>query len=269
MANDDRIPIRQPLTFSGVAALACGDWFRLAGFQLLSAGVAGLCVIVALARTWSPVVSQAIEKLPPGVAIRDAQLQWPDAEPVRLGESRAFSIVVAPEDNHNLGQVADVQFEFTRERLKMRSLLGFMALSYPMDGKEILLSQTRLHPWWGAWRPAVLAGAGAATMFALFVSWAGLAALYAVPVRAFSFLADRDAAWFAAWKLGSAAMLPGAWLFSVGILAYGILPMPLPTLLFIGAIHLVLGWIYLVGGACCLPKLEAVAKAKRNPFSST
>ena len=132
-------------------------------------------------------------------------------------------------------------------------------------GTSINLARSNLEPWWSAWQPVLLAGAGAGTVLYLLLTWALLAALYMVPAKFIAWFADRFLPWGGAWRLASASLLPGALVMAVAMLLYGWSVIDLVGLSFFLAVHLVIGWIYLVGGSCKVTRLFP-EESKRNPF---
>jgi hypothetical protein len=255
----------QPLTFGGVAKFADASFARLWLVQLLFAALGAASLMLFLAFGWFPAVSAAIKVLPDEGGIRDGKMIWTTNSPVTLAENRLISLVVDLEHTGGSGQISDLQIAFGRDELHIDSLAGYTPVPYapdwhwPMNRKE-------LEPWWGAWRPPLLAVAGIATMVQLFINWLILASLYALPVRLLTFFADRAVRLKGCWKLCSAALLPGALVMSAGIVLYGMHQLSLVGLALVSVLHLVVGWVYVVGGIVRLPKESAAVQAAQNPF---
>lgn len=260
-------PVWQPLTFSGVASFARAPWARLLLLQAIVAVFIAAMVVLLLNRCWFPVVNQAVLNLSSFGAVRGGQLAWPNQEAVVLAENRFLGLVMDPEDAGGTGQIADLQFEFTRKQIKLVSLLGYTALPYP-GGVTIELSRPMLDPWWNAWRPAFVFGGAFATLLILFTSWFVLATLYALPVRMLAWSASRATSLGRCWRVAAAAQLPGAVWMGGAILLYVLEQLSLVGLGAAFGLHFIIGWVYVLGAPFCLPGKEEVGRATgANPFT--
>ncbi|MBI4327471.1 MAG: hypothetical protein HY674_19740 [Chloroflexi bacterium] len=267
-SNETARPPWQPLTFGGVARFAQTTWTRLLAMKLAMAVLAAAIIVWFLAGAWIPAVRQTIRQLPAPSGIRDGKLQWPGTAPVRLAEGKYLSILVNPGQGMDMGQTADLQWEFRGEELRFRSFFGYVSVPYP-KGWIIALNRSELEPWWGAWEPAVLAGAGVLAAGSLLLGWSVLATVYLWLVLVVAWLADRQANRATAWKLGSAAQMPGAALMSGAILLYGLGQLPLVGLLVVGLLHIAVGWVYLLLSPLRLPRLSVSVSLSQNPFQAT
>jgi hypothetical protein len=155
--------------------------------------------------------------------------------------------------------------QFGRGELYLAGLLGYVTLPYPSDA-VIAFNRADLRPWWGAWSQALLAGSVLGTAVGLMLLWGALALAYAGPARVLGFMLDRPLSWGAAWKLCSAALMPGAILFSGAILLYSLTLLDLVRLSFFAVFHLVVGWVYVFTSALCLPKATVDQGLGANPF---
>ena len=273
MGNIDRpdetaLPPWQPLTFGGVARFAQTTLTRLWAMEFVMAALAAAIIVWFLASAWIPAIRQTVKQLPAQSGIREGKLQWPGTAPVRLAEGKFLSILVNPGPSMEMGQTADLQWEFQGEELRLRSLFGYVSVPYT-TGWIIALNRSEFEPWWGAWEPAILAGAGVLVVCSLLFGWSVLAAAYLWPVLAVAWLADRHVNLATAWKLGSAALMPGAALMSGAILLYGLGRLPLVGLLFAGLLHIAAGWAYLLISPLRLPRLSASISLSQNPFQAT
>ena len=260
-------PVWQPLTFGGVAAFARARWSRLWLVQSVVAACVAVAVVLVLGRGWFPVVTEAVSSLSDFGSVRGGRLAWPKSEALLLGENRFLGLVLDLEETGAAGQIADLQVEFTREHIKLVTLLGYAALPYP-TGVEIELNRQRLDPWWNAWRPAFMFGGGLTTVAFLFASWFALAALYAVPVRVLAWLGGRAASPGKCWRLASAALLPGALWMAGAILLYAGEVLSLIGLGIAFGLHLVISWIFVLGAPFCLPRrAEEAEEIGANPFT--
>ncbi len=94
-----------------------------------------------------------------------------------------------------------------------------------------------------------------------------MAAIYMAPAKFIAWFADRYLSWGGAWRLASAALLPGALVMVGAIDSLRLSVIDLVGLSFFGAVHFIIGWVYLVGGSCKATRLFP-AESKRNPFTA-
>lgn len=267
LSDSPKLPVWQPLTFGGVAAFARARWTRLLLLQTIVASFVAITGLVILSRDWFPVVTQATKELTDFGALRGAQLAWPRKEATVLAENRFIGLVVDLEESGGSGQVADLQIEFTRDRIKLVSLLGIASIPYPA-GAGIELSHQALDPWWNAWRPAFLFGGALGTILFLFASWFALATLYTLPVRVLAWFGGRVASLGKCWRVSAAALLPGAVWMGGAQLLYAMEQLSLVGLGVAFGLHFVITWVYLLGAPFCLPKKGDDALATgANPFT--
>ena len=256
----------QPLTFGGVAAFARASPGRLllvqAIFALMTAGV----FVWFLAHVWFPTIHQAIRQMPSSGQIRSGTLDWRADSPVRLAETHFLAITVDLEHQGQARFPAHVQVEFGRSSVRVFSLFGYLDLPYPKT-RVLPFARTELDPWWGAWAPPLLAIAALAIIAGSLLGWAMLATLYFLPVWMIGYFGDRDLKPSGSWRLAGGSLLPGALLLSAAILFYGLEVVDLVQLTAAGVIHLVIGWIYLIGSVLALPRHPAEPNAINNPFA--
>jgi hypothetical protein len=257
----------QPLTFGGVAAFAEGRFRRVLAVQLLAAVILSAAVVWFLQRSYSPIVSQAIAKMPETARIVRGQLQ---GVPGRLiSESKFLAIAVTPDSGGEIGQGADFQIQLRQADWCVGSVFEpDWGLEFDYGaGTTLELRRSRLEPWWGAWQPVLCAGVGMALVILLLAAWWVMAALYMTPGLVLAWFADRRLSWGGAWRLSSAALIPGALLLSAAVFSYAWHAIDLLGLSILFVAHLIMGWVYLVGGTCAAPRLFPDA-AKQNPFSA-
>lgn len=255
----------QPITFGGVAAFERAALGRLILVQFLVASLVAGSVVWFVWLAWFPRVEEAIGRLPEKGAIRGAQLEWNAGSPAWLAEGSFLSILVDTDGASPVGQSADVQLEFKRDRLRIGSLFGHLSIRYPA-GWIVGLNRAEAGPWWGAWRPFLLAGSGLAALCVTWASWVALATAYWIPVRVITFYSDRAATLAGCWRLAGAALLPGAFLMSGAIVLYGMHRLNLVGLLFAWLLHVVMGWVYAGIAPLRLPRLGGTVPRRGNPF---
>jgi hypothetical protein len=259
-------PAWEPLTPRGVAAFAGASLRRLLLVQFIIAVLAGTVVVWTLQVTWFPAVREAIRHLPAKGEIRAAQLDWAGDTPVQLAGNRFLGLAVDLNHSGQLGREAHLQIEFGRKNIRVVSLLGYQILEYP-PGWRMAFNRTELDPWWGAWEPGILVGAGLGTMAGLMLIWALLATVYCLPVRLITFLENRDLSLRQSWPVAGAALMPGALFLTFAIFSYSLNLVDLLQLGGLAGLHFVIGWVYLFISPLFLPRIAAVAGVKVNPFA--
>ena len=255
----------QPLTVRGVAAFAGAPLGRLLIVQFMVALLAAGTVVWFLHKAWFPKIGEAIRQLPPQGELRGGRLDWQGATPSRLAEGRFLALVVDLDHTGEARLPAHVQVEFGRTDCQVFSLFGYAQIAYPRDW-AVAFNRTELGPWWGAWAPAILAMAAGLVVVGLMVSWAGLATVYFLPVWLAGFFVNRDLSLRGSWRLAGAALMPGAMLMCAALFYYAWGGLDLVRLAAAGAVHLVMGWVYLLVSPLRLPRHPATA-AKANPFA--
>ena len=254
----------QPLTPGGVAAFAGARLGRLLLVQLLFALLAAAVVVWFLNEAWFPVITEAINQLPPAGQVSSGTLDWRGPSPQVLAANRFLALAVDLRHQGQARSPAHVAIEFGQRDVKVFSLFGFLALPYPQH-YLIAANRGELTPWWGAWSPVILALVAGAVVLVLMLSWAVLASLYCLPVWLVGLYANRDLNLRASWRLAGAALMPGALLMSATICFYGLHALDLVHVLVGAGLHLVLGWVYLLLGPCWCRRHPAAA-ARANPF---
>lgn len=242
----------QPFTFSGVAAFAAASFTRLIAVGFAAAVLIASGAVACLYWTWGPALDEAIHHLPPTGEIRDGRLIWPETAPTRLVDNQFLALIVQ-RGAAKPGQSADVQIELGDSAAILSSLLGYVVIDYPA-GSTLPLNRTETEPLWGAWRPYLHLGAGIVLVGALALLWALLASALVLPLRFYTFLADRRATCAACWRLAVASLIPGGMLMGTAILFYGLRRLTLVDLLLINAIHLFVGLVYLLIAPLRLPR---------------
>lgn len=253
----------QPLTFGGVAGVS-HSWSRLLLIQISIAVLVAAAIVWLLFSAWVPVVNEAIVRLPTDGSIHNGTLYWHGAPLTNLASGKFLSIAVNLGGGDETGSEADLQWELGRNDLRMRSILGYIALPYPR-GWIMALNRVELEPWWGAWKPALLVAIGASVVVVLFASWSLLATAYCLPAWIIGYFADRRLSWTRAWRVSAAALLPGALLLTCAIVAYSLQAINLIQLMAAWIVHFAIGWIYLLGAPFRVPAIQA-RKKNKNPF---
>jgi hypothetical protein len=257
----------QPLTFGGVAAFADARMGRLLAAELVAAIMVAVCGVWFLHRAYCPVILQAIQKMPDTARVTQGALQGVPA--TLMAESKFLAIAARPRSGGDIGQDADVQIELRQNDFCAGSIFWpDWGLNFPyQQGKALNLGRSNLEPWWSAWQPVLLTAVGAGTVVFLLLTWAVLALIYMAPAKFIAWFADRNLSWAGAWRLASASLLPGAAVLTGAIILYGWSVIDLVGLSFFFTIHIILGWVYVVGASCKVTRLFP-ANSNRNPFTA-
>ena len=256
----------QPLTFGGVAAFAGARLGRLLAAELVAAIMIATSIVWFLHRAYCPVILHAIQEMPETARVADGTLQG--VPETLIVESGFLAIAATPEPGREIGQGADLQIQLRQNDLCAGSVFWpdwGLEFSYGR-GAAVNLARSNLEPWWSAWQPVLLAGTGVAIVLLLLLVWAVLAAVYMAPAKFIAWFADRYLTWGEAWRLASAALLPGALVVMGAVLLYGWSVIDLVGLSFFGAVNIIIGWVYLAGGSCKVTRLFP-ADSNRNPFT--
>lgn len=254
-----------PWTFKGVAGYAQASVWRLVVVEAVVACAVAAAVGFVAVRCWLPAVDQAVRQLPEKASISQGSLQWPGILPQQLTSSRFLSIVVLSPGDTRVGQVADVQIELSSNRWRVRSLLGFLEFDYP-KGWRVNFDRGEVEPWWGARRQFAVVTLAVITLLGMPLLWALVALIYTPLVLMLALFGNRSLSFGGAWKLCSAALMPGAALMCAVIVVYGLQRLPLAVLLGGVAIHLVVGWFYLLVAPLRVGKAGNLSGRSRNPF---
>ena len=200
----------QPLTFGGVAAFASARLGRLLLVGFLAAAIFGAGLVWFLQRDYCPVILQAIQKMPETARVATGRLQGVPS--VLISESGRLAIAVTTDSAADIGQGADVQFQLRQTDFCVGSIFRpDWGLDFDYGRAASLnLSRSSLEPWWGAWQPVLLTGAGVGAVVLLLAGWVVMAAIYAAPAKFAAWFADRNLSWSGAGRLCFAAMVPGA-----------------------------------------------------------
>lgn len=255
----------QPLTLRGMAAFACAPLRRLLLVQFIVALLAAASVVWFLHHAWFPTIGEAISQLPPQGELRSGRLDWQGSTPSRLAEGQFLALIVDLDHAGEARSPAQVQVEFGRTDCKVFSLFGYVQDAYPRSW-VVAFNQSELGPWWGAWAPPLLAIAAGLVVVSLMVTWACLATVYFLPAWLVGFFADRELSLCGSWRLAGAALMPGALFLCGAIFLYGWGALDIVRLAVAAAVHLVMGWIYLLVSLLCLPR-QPVATGEENPFA--
>jgi hypothetical protein len=255
----------QPFTFGGLAAFARAGLGRLLLVELVVALLVSGSAVWFLRRACAPVVLQVIQELPETARITNGRLAGIDD--TLIAQTKFLAIAVTPDTSGQIGQSADFQVQFRPTDFRIGSVFqpdwGWEFDYAP--GATLNLGRSNLEPWWGAWHPILLAGAGLAVLVLLFGIWALLASIYTLPAKFFAWFMDRQLSWGGAWRMSAASLLPGAVLMGAALFLYSCQAVDLIGLAVVFAAHLLLGWVCLGGGAWACPRLHPDI-LKQNPF---
>ncbi|HEY0455266.1 MAG TPA: hypothetical protein VGE41_02765 [Verrucomicrobiae bacterium] len=257
----------QPFTPRGVAAFSQAKYGRLFIVQFIAAGLAAGAVFWFLSTAWFPVVRQAIEALPTYGKVENQHLiaSFPSTDPLAANRFLAFAANLESSANPNVD--SDIALVLHTNSAVLCSIGGCLERVYP-PGYTLQVNRPELEPWWGAWEPILLAMALTGVLLGLFLSWIALSTIYCGPIWFIAYFKDRKLTLVGSWKMTGAALLPGAFLLSAGIAAYGLGALDLPRLALLFAFHFFLGWVYCFWSMLALPRVAPARVKRGNPFTS-
>ena len=266
MTASDILPSAwEVLTPRGVAAFTRARFGRLFLVQFIVALMVAAAVGWLLFDGCFPTVRSAIRQMPDAGEIRWGKLDWHGNAAQLLAEGTVLAFTVNLEYAGDIRSPAHWQIELGRDDLRIHSLFGYREASYPL-GWVIAFNRKELEPWFGAWQPALLALTALGVVVYLMASWFVLATLYAVPVWAAGFFANRDLSLGASWRLAGAALMPGALLMAAAILLYDFAALDLVQMAVVTVAHVLLGWIYV--GVSLLFVPPPATGPRENPFAA-
>lgn len=262
----------QPFTGAGLAAFGDTSLSRLITFQLIAAVGIAVLVVGALRWTWVPVIERALPNLPESAPLQACRLLWPDTEARRLAENAWLAVVVRPSTNSapdDPGQTADLQLELQPSGFRIEGIFGHVDRPYPRT-LNADLGRIPATAAWNAWRRPAAAMLGLGFTLFLMVSWWGLATAYAPFAWAFARVCRRPLSLAAAWKISAAALFVGAAVGAAGFAGYATGAIRLPGVLVTQALHVPIGWIWLIWGLLSSTSTPRPARSKAsNPFAGS
>jgi hypothetical protein len=264
MSEEPQPTAWQPFTPRGVARFATAKLSRLLLAEWIVASMVAGTVIWFCAVNFCPIVTRSIQQFSEQTKLTKGNLAGMESSFVADGKFLSLS---ADLEGTSEGGTADLQIKLLGDGFDVCSLFGCASLLYPNVNAS--LSRSVVEPWWGAWQPAILAGIGVLTIFALFVSWTLLALLYQWLARFAAYFGDRELSPKGSRRLASAAQLPAALFMGMAIILYGSQVIDLVRFLIFYALHFFIGWIYVFVSPFFLPRLPGNDALKENPFAVT
>ena len=263
--GDGLPPAWQPITFRGVAAFAQARLGRLLIVQLIVAALVSGSLCWFLASVAFPTARAALHRLPETGAIVNGRLDVPVSTNQTLVENRFFAVIFHPDADTPISSLSDVRLELRQTNFALCS--GGACWSRPYPSERVLpLNRAELEPAWGAWQPMFFAIAALGSFLWVLVLWLVLASLYFPIPWLVAYFTDRRLRGAGAWKLSAAALLPGALLTVMGLVLYGLGLIKLVQFTLLWAVHLPLGWVYLMCAPRRLPRVKEEASRPRDPF---
>lgn len=250
----------QPLTPRGVGAFAGASPSRVFFVELLFAlGATGVVLWFLLTR-WVPVGEAAMRQLPEEGFIEHRLLTTPRTSPAPLAISPFLGISIDLGRRSNAEAGSDLYLKFLREGVQCCSYFGCLEFSYP-SWLSMDFNRKELVSGWGAWKPFVVAATGISILLVLFLTWWLLACVYGPLLWLLARARKKTVTLRGAHRASTAALMPGALLFTAAMLAYGWGLLSLVQLCMCFLLHFVTAWIYLI----LLPVHLVAAPAKSKP----
>ena len=255
----------QPFTPRGVAAFAHATVSRLFLVQLVVAVLIAAALVLGLRAAWVPVISEAITHLPEAGVIRRGELSLAGEPNRRLAGNAQLAFSIALHGEPAGGSSSDLEITFEKNRFALCGHLG--CGWWPYDPRSIIaFNRLALEPWWGAWRGPLLGVTALLTIIVLLVLWWTVGLLYLPLVKFIAFFNDRAVTWGGAWRVATAALLPGALLLAVGLLLYGAGLLDLFRFALLYLLHIIAGLVFVVTSPLFLPR-HFNQSTGANPFA--
>lgn len=251
-----------------MAAFANATVTRVVLAQLAVALLVAAAAIWFLRVAWFPVITEAVENLPPTGMIRRGELNLsPESpeSPVTLAANARLAVVVDVARSESAGHAADIQITFERSRLAVCGALGCWWKPYDPD-YAVPFNRREVEPLWGAWRGPILAIVAPTSVITMYVMWWSVALIYVPIIKLIAFFTDRVVTWRGAWRLSAAALLPGALIIALGLVLYGFGAVDAFRLMLLYLLHIVCGLAFIATSPFFLPKVSAARAG--NPFNA-
>lgn len=274
MQTDTAEPIQRtkalpiPVTFAGTVAFSrkSASWF-LIGWLGTAVLASATCLWFIHAR-WIPVFESTIDALPSDLTMTAGVMEaFPNGETIQQ-QNGFISLLITPSSQSQGNMTADFQIAATPNELRFRSLLGYLAVPYPVDA-EFKLTPSHVKPWWRAREALFTVLAFCLALITLFATWTVLATLYFFPIAIANYFADRRNEFWATWRLAGSLLLPGASIMTLSILLYGFHLLGFLGLLMATALHIIIAWIYGVATIKHIPPIPSSSRPGTNPFSGS
>jgi len=252
-----------PLSGSGVAVLARGRMVTLWRTQILVAMAAAAVTGFFVWTSWFPVIARSFGGWPDIVTVEGGQLNWSKPEAKNLAENGFLSLSVEVDSPLVFGQTADLQITGRRFAVILEGLFGSIQIPYPTS---LRLETGRVvgTAWWGAYSWVVLLGTLVASIVWLIVIWWVLSTLYTPIAVIWLVVLKRRPTLGLAWRLAAAGLLFGSLWMSVCLFLYAVHVIQMPGLIAGFGLHLLVGWVWMLWGALCIPLDSGGPK---NPFA--
>jgi hypothetical protein len=252
-----------PLSGGGVAVLARGRIGTLWRTQLLVAVTAAAVAGFFVWTSWFPVIATSFAGWPDVVRVEQGELNWSKPEAKNLAENGFLSLSVEVDSPLVMGQTADVQITGRRFAVILEGLFGSIQVPYPAS-LRFETGRVVGTAWWGAYSWVVLLAGLIAIIVWLIAIWWVLSTAYAPVAVIWLVLLKRRPTLGLAWRLAAAGLLFGSLWMSVCLLLYATHVIQMPGLIAGFGLHLLVGWIWMLWGAACIP---IDSPASTNPFA--
>jgi hypothetical protein len=256
----------QPLTPRGIAAFAHASGARSFSVQFIVASIVVATCLWFVSHQLFPVITDAIQALPGESAVQNGRWITTNDTPRRLAGNRWLEIILDRDHRGGITGAADLSVILTARSFRFCGVLGCFELPHE-GGYTFTISRGELGPMWEAWRQPAHAILAVSIFLFLFVSWWVLGLGATALVKLIAFFSDRQVTWSGSWRVGNAALLPGALVVAVGIAFYALNAIDLFQLGLFYALHLICDVLFVVGAPAFLPKLTPIERAK-NPFDT-
>lgn len=261
--QDDDTRGWQPFTWGGIVLLAESTFSRYVICLIIWALPVSICLSYFSYITLIPAVDPLLKSLPSDLTITSGYLTWTPPEPVILSETWFLSISMHPDPRtpfESLG--SDVHLQFFPRELRLHSPFGYLPLYYP----SILNSEfsgTAMLPWWGAFKPLIPGFLLPVFLVGLLFCWQCMALFYGLTIYPILKLIRGSLPWKKVRRICNLSMISGAWVMSLGLLAYAFGMFNFYGLTAVFASHLLIPPVFIFGS---LLKATNHSSSVPNPF---
>lgn len=256
-----------PLTPNGVAAYAGSPLKRVVVLQAISGTLCTLAIAWILVASVFPTLRQALQNLPDQGLLTLGELRFPENTPFKhpLATSTWLAVDVDPTTTAHRNASRDLDLIFTRSEVRLISTLGTARIPYPPLW-HLPFNRLEMLAAWEAWEGMLYGALLLASFATLMVSWWLLATVHCLLPRILAYFTDRELNLGAAWKLTAAALIPGAALMVMGLVALEADVMGGVQFALLFVIHFLVPIVYSLLATCHLPPRAIRTAHTKNPF---
>lgn len=230
----------------------------------LTAFLCAWAVRHAVVAAWVPVLEAAADALPETGRLHHGALELNSPETASLLAANPHLSVGLHGEPGDLEAPSDIRLVLSSYGFRVCSLFGCTGMAYPID-LQFPANRVETTAWWGAWRPFLLGLVYCAAVLFFLVQWCLIATVLLAPALGLAWYLDRTLGVRAAFRLAVICQLPGALVFSVGLVLHVTGFLGLLELTVLAALQCLAGVALLFWSLWHLPRLQ---EQPVNPFAT-